>query len=218
MLLGLLAVLSPATVDAASIRYDGEISRENNALLLQRVAGQHIDQLLIDSPGGSVEAGIALGNWLFDHGIDVVVDGYCLSSCANYVFTAARHKTVRPGAVVAWHGNFHHLDATGLWRDDVAARVADGEREEVARREIRALVERLVGLEKAFFNKIGVDQYLCWVGKQPPYSVPYYYFLSAADMRRFGVDNVSLPPGYENTPLGDAPWSIQYLALQPATP
>ena len=36
-----------------------------------------------------------------------------LSSCANYVFPAGYHKTIGPGAIVAWHGNYHHLKQTG---------------------------------------------------------------------------------------------------------
>jgi hypothetical protein len=36
--------------------------------------------------------------------VDVIVDGICLSSCANYLFTAGRQKMIRNG-VVGFHGN-----------------------------------------------------------------------------------------------------------------
>ena len=34
----------------------------------------------------------------------LVVDGRCLSACANYLFPAAIRKAVLPGSVVAIHG------------------------------------------------------------------------------------------------------------------
>jgi hypothetical protein len=177
--------------------YRGEINAETNQRFFAQVAGTTPRRLVVDSPGGEVEAGIVLGRWVFEQGADLVVEGECLSSCANYVFTAARRKTVRPGAVVAWHGNYHHLEATGLWRDDVAARRArTGEPEATAEQAVRAQVERLVALERAFFATIGVDERLCWVGKRPPHEVPNYFTLSAEDMARFGVFGVSLPEDY----------------------
>lgn len=37
--------------------------------------------------------------------LTLVVEGICLSSCANYVFTAAPRKIIRANAVVGWHGS-----------------------------------------------------------------------------------------------------------------
>jgi hypothetical protein len=54
----------------------------------------------------------------------------------------------------------------------------------------------LVALEQALFDRIGVDGYLCWVGKMPPYEAPDYYVLSAADMARFGVEDIEAPADY----------------------
>lgn len=191
-------VLAAAACEVkGDVHYRGEINAENNRRFFAQVADGTPQRMIVDSPGGEVEAGIALGHWVFTQGIDLVVDGECLSSCANYVFTAARRKTVLPGSVVGWHGNYHHLEATGLWRDDVGARVRrTGEEVARAERAVRAQVERLVAIERAFFDAIGVDQQLCWIGKQPPYAVPGYYTLSAADMARFGVFHVTLPEGY----------------------
>lgn len=186
--------------------YKGEISAVNNAAFFKRYAGKPVAQLDINSVGGEVEAGIELGLWVHRHGLDVTVTGLCLSSCANYVFTAGRHKDIKPGAVVAWHGNYHHLEETGLWRDDVALRMRrDGEDKNTATRIVRAQVDKLLAMEKQFFLEIGVDEYLCWVGKMPPFSVRDYYTLAVEDMARFGVRDVSQPwqsrdpsaPGYK---------------------
>jgi hypothetical protein len=74
-------------------------------------------------------------------------------------------------------------------------------------------VERLVGLERDFFARIGVDEFLCWVGKVPPYKAPNYYFLSGQDMARFGVSRVQTPPGYESTDVSGFSEHIMYIRL-----
>jgi hypothetical protein len=146
--------------------------------------------------------------------VDVIVEDYCLSSCANYVFPAARHKTVKPGAIVAWHGNYHHLFQTGQWRDDVPVRMRrTSESREQATKHVYKQVKHLVAIEKEFFHYIGVDEYLCWIGKQEPFNVPNYYFMSATDMARFGIDNVTLPPDFQNTDVSRFNMDIVFIRL-----
>jgi hypothetical protein len=203
-----------AAGDATAV-YRGPISAENNAGFFARVAGQPVRLLLIDSAGGDVAAAIDLADWVHARQLDIAVTGVCLSSCANYVFPAARQKEIRPGAVVAWHGNYHHLAHTGLWRDDVVLRMQrDGEDRETATRYVQSQVARLVALERDFFARIGVDEQVCWIGKQPPYNVADYYFLSAADMARFGISRVQVPAGYTTMDLGGFDASIVYLKLE----
>jgi hypothetical protein len=199
---------------AQTVHYSGPISEAHNRAFFASIEDQPATRLVMTSGGGEVAAAIALGRWVFDHGIDIEISEHCLSACANYVFTAARHKTIRPGAVVAWHGNYRHLKATALWRDGVARRVErDGQDRDTARREVLAQVDRLVRLEQDFFERIGVDQYLCWIGKMPPYSASNYYFLSKADMARFGVTHVQTPPDYERTDVSGFAFNIMHLRL-----
>lgn len=209
-----MPAVSGGNPDSGSVAYTGPISSENNRLFFARLDDSPVRRLRIRSSGGEVEAGIELGLWVFEQGLDVVVSGYCLSSCANYVFTAGRRKTIEAGAVVAWHGNYHHLQATGLWRDDVAARMQrTGEDAVAATAGVRAQMLHLVRLEEAFFNRIGVDQRLCWVGKMPPYNAPNYYFLSLADMARFGVHSVQAADDYVATDVSGLDQHIVYLPL-----
>jgi hypothetical protein len=101
----------------------------------------------------------------------------------------------------------------------VRRRVArDGQDRDAARREVLAQVDRLVRLEQDFFRHVGVDEYLCWIGKMPPYNIPNYYFLSKADMVRFGVTQVQTPPDYERTDVSYFPFHIMYLRLGDSTP
>ena len=218
----LFTVLACITLHAAAaepgsgvVHYDGPISAEHNRRFFERLAGRPLQRLSITSSGGDVAAAIALGEWVFAQHLDVEVPDYCLSSCANYVFPAGRRKIIRAAAVVAWHGNYRHLEETGLWRDDVALRMRrDGEDEQTAIRYVREQLEYLVGLERDFFAGIGVDEYLCWVAKQPPYNVPDYYFLSTHDMARFGVKQVQAPPDYVQTDVSRFAERIEYVQLE----
>lgn len=210
-----LSVAAAGAAGNATASYSGVISAENNAGFFARVAGQPLRRLLLDSGGGDVAAAIELAGWVHARQLDITVTGVCLSSCANYVFPAARHKRIVPGAIVAWHGNYHHLAQSGLWRDDVVLRMQrDGEDEQTATRYVQEQVARLVGLEREFFTRIGVDERVCWIGKQPPYTVPDYYFLSVADMARFGITHVAAPAGYPATDLTGFGVNIVYLELE----
>jgi hypothetical protein len=217
ILLAWLSLPGIACGDAggATAVYSGSISAEHNAGFFARVNGRPLRRLLIDSGGGDVAAAIELADWIHAQQLDITVTGVCLSSCANYVFPAARHKEIRPGAIVAWHGNYHHLAQTGLWRDDVELRMQrDGEDEQTATRYVQTQVARLVALERDFFARIGVDQRVCQVGKLPPYNVADYYFLSVADMKRFGITAVQAPVDYTATDLRGFTANIVYLELQ----
>jgi hypothetical protein len=216
---GLFLVLFMPSVHAADTGYvayySGPINVQRNNEFFARVKDRKISRLRITSSGGEVEAGVALGRWIFENRVDVHVEDYCLSSCANYVFPAARYKTVKQGAIVAWHGNYHHLLQTGLWHDDVPVRMQrTNESREQATNHVFKQVKKLVAIEQDFFQYIGVDEYLCWIGKQDPYNAPNYYFMSATDMARFGIDNVTLPPGYQDTDLSRFSMDIVYIRLR----
>ena len=212
-------IANPAIADislaAGAAYYTGSISAEQNQRFFEAVQGKAVKRMVITSSGGEVEAGIALGLWVFNHRLNIEVPEYCLSSCANYVFLAGHHKSIGAGAIVAWHGNYNHLKQTGLWQDGIASRMErHGEDAATARVQVREDVERLVDLERDFFARIGVNEYLCWIGKVPPYNAPNYYFLSRQDMARFGVTHVQTPPGYGSTDVSDFSDHIIYIKLR----
>jgi len=214
MLLSAVPCVAAGDRPDGTVHYQGEISAEHNRQFFASLDGRPLQRLSITSSGGEVAAAIALGEWVFARSLDIEVPDHCLSSCANYVFPAGRRKLIRPGAIVAWHGNYRHLQETGLWRDEVATRMRrDGEDEQTATRQVETQVDRLAGLEHGFFTRIGVDDRVCWIGKQPPYNVPDYYFLSTADMARFGVDRVQAPADYAATDVSRFVDSIVHIEL-----
>ena len=183
--LGLLARAqgSPAaTVEASAdaVIFSGQINTRSAAQFLRLLQDPEIKRLVITSRGGSVAAALDMATAVHDRQLDVEVPTSCLSSCANYIFPAARHKAVgRPGAV-AWHGNMAHVlylrqTGQGSWSAS----------------EMRS-ARQLAMREAEFFRRIGVDGFICWFAKIAPYDVDDFYYLSAQDMERFGIHDVTL--------------------------
>jgi hypothetical protein len=139
--------------------------------------------LLIRSGGGEVGVGIDFGEWIHARALDVVVDDFCVSSCANYVFTAGRRKVILPGSLVAWHGNAHLAEG---W-DDIAKMPASDQPR--ARAHMRNLRTR----EKTFFQRIAVSECIARIGSTR-LDLHGFYTMSPQDMRRFGVRNVQGAP------------------------
>lgn len=61
-----------------------------------------IDTLVINSLGGAVIDGMEIGEVIRRDKLNISVDGYCISSCANYFFLLAAAKTVK--GIVGFHG------------------------------------------------------------------------------------------------------------------
>jgi hypothetical protein len=62
----------------------------------------------ISGGGGQVTEAVKIGLDLSRSGADVIVDGPCLSSCANYLFLAGKHKSIEGDGFVAFHGSPWH--------------------------------------------------------------------------------------------------------------
>ena len=94
-------------IDGSTAYYTGVITERSADWLLELAAETDapVDTLVINSLGGHTTTGRRLGQWVRDQGITVVVDEFCFSSCANYIFTAAPKKIIRDGAYVGWHGS-----------------------------------------------------------------------------------------------------------------
>ena len=92
------SVESPST-----LRFKGDIDK-STAEEFFKVVTPSTQQIIVSSGGGDAETGLAIAEYIFNHKIDIVVEGHCASSCANYLFLAANKKTVRPGSWLGFHG------------------------------------------------------------------------------------------------------------------
>jgi ATP-dependent protease ClpP protease subunit len=213
----LAALLEPARaatevrLSADRIEYRGTITEQANAeaLALFAAAGFKPTVLWIESKGGSARAGIELGDWVFARRLDVAVDTFCFSSCANYVFTAGARKLLAAHASLVWHGGpTQPVDATALeqllqqtlqqqtaeTRDALEARYSSAQ----LREQLQASLQELIDLETGFFIRIGVDPRITTLGQRrvPTEGGPYTgWDYSLDDLATLGVHNVQPADG-----------------------
>lgn len=164
----------------------GQPVKEVSALLATH--GEAIEWLDIESPGGEVMSGLALGELVLHHdlGVRVIGDG-CHSSCANYVFTAGRQKVIAEGAVVTWHGSALQQ----RWSNTSSMRPSE-------RSALREFIREWKALQKGFFERTGIDERITIVGQD--LRCRCTWALSAKDMARFGL-HAKVPESYTDTDM-----------------
>ena len=171
-----------ATVERSgdAVIFNGQINGRSVGEFKRALQDPGITRLVITSRGGGVAAALDMAVAVHERGLDIDVPTACLSSCANYVFPAARRKVMARPGVVGWHGNMAHVlylqqSGQSSWSES----------------EIRSARE-LALREAGFFRRIGVDGFVCWFAKIEPYNVEDFYYLSREDMERFGIREVVL--------------------------
>lgn len=153
------------------IVYAGPLTTEANArafALFDAQANKPVT-LSMYSPGGNTDVGMELGNWVRKNNLTVKVLEMCFSSCANYVFTAAKKKVVSNFAIVGYHGGLSsmtfELDPSN---EAVLAALPSGEREAARAKlmdDIRQWTAPQIAREKRYFDAIGVQQRITTLGQ-----------------------------------------------------
>lgn len=157
--------------------------------------------LSIRSLGGEVNTGMALGAWVYSHQLNVRVLEFCLSSCANYVFTAAKQKIVSNFAVVGYHGGPGDLKKLKFdaKTDDMLSTLGPEARKTMMNDFARTI--KIDGQrEVAYFQKIGVRSDISSLGQDDQYekftagAAGWTY--SQEDFALLGVRNITVinPP------------------------
>ena len=84
----------------------GEIVDED-AKQIEKYFGIGIEMIIVRSGGGSVVGALEIAKEMNKRKINMIVDKYCLSSCANYLFIAAYKKSLLSGSVLGFHGGVY---------------------------------------------------------------------------------------------------------------
>lgn len=137
---------APIRVAGRVLCFAGDIDRGSAARAISLMAGRDLSAMVVTSDGGEVRAALALARALRVRGLTLVVSRRCISSCANFLFPAARSKAVAPGGLVIFHGGIAPGALGGLLGDP-------SERE-------------LLTETRAFFREIGVNGAITY---DPPY-------------------------------------------------
>ncbi|WP_139139040.1 ATP-dependent Clp protease proteolytic subunit [Alteromonas confluentis] len=185
---------SLANRDVNALHYDGPINKENNQKVFNDFdnATDKPDLLVINSGGGDITQGMALGKWVHEHNLNVEVSVVCASSCANYVFPAANKKFLRKDSVLLWHGSAWQQDWAGSEDIEGFSVIINAMRQQetqfYADLEIDNLFtvygQHVKALKERFLNYFGYG--------------PQGFDYSVDDMSRFGIKNVILKDGEWN--------------------
>lgn len=187
-------------IEGDVLRINGDITKSMYKDVSRYLQGNDVTSILITSNGGDIDAGISIGRLIYTYKLDIEVLDYCISSCANYLFTAAVNKTIQDGAAVIWHGNtqqknFREFDLCGRTVSSFDGFPMDNEEiKEMSTPEIQREWAVRQQSEYEFYELIGVNDYIARVGQEPKY---YGNFtLSVEHMLTFGVTNVQAPKNY----------------------
>jgi hypothetical protein len=193
------------------LEYRGELTQEANrrAFAFFEDAPRKPHRVCIDSDGGSAEAGMQLGAWIFTNSLSVSVSTRCLSSCASYVFIAGRTKSLSPHATLMWHGGATQPISTAqlnVLLDTTLASMSDSERGQFLRHysresllsELERSHQQLIDAEQRFFQMLGVDPRIATLGHlhQRELLRPGQYFVgwdySLEDLATLGIHDVNI--------------------------
>lgn len=122
--------------------------------------------LAIRSRGGDVVHGMELGEWVHAHKLDVKVMEFCLSSCANYVFTAGARKIVSSNAMIGFHGGLSSQEMSIGGSMKAAYDAMTAMQQAAFQAKLRTERKPRLDRETAFFKTIGVRQDLTTYGQE----------------------------------------------------
>ncbi|MGX5914537.1 hypothetical protein ACR0ST_07380 [Aliidiomarina sp. Khilg15.8] len=190
--------LAQIDTDGSLLIIEGYINQATVDRIRQLSTDHEFSRLRVNSPGGDPLANIQLGGWIHRRQLDIEIQEQCLHSCANYLFTAAKRKTIYPGAVVAWSGGALEESWTQQWQNYLIPGV---------RHVVEQYLDRFLRREIRFFERVGVDQRITVYGQDEEHGCMsddmqgFYY--SVPDLLSMGVYDVNTPGRNWNEAFAD---------------
>lgn len=92
-----------AVIDTHTLRFEGSINIDDISNF-NELFTKDIETIVVTSGGGDVLAAIPIAEKMQRQHIDIVVNGICASSCANYFFIASKRKKVAQESLLLFHG------------------------------------------------------------------------------------------------------------------
>jgi hypothetical protein len=163
----------------------------NNEVFQLYEENKTINLIAIQSKGGEVNTGLDLGSFIYSNGLHVRVDSYCLSSCANYVFTAGNVKYVSRNSLIAFHGG---ATSESTENDTFLEQRPILERK-ILIDKYKSYRKKLVIREKEFFDFIGVQQRITTIGESnnflPLWEAQYVgWYYTKGSLSKLGVKDI----------------------------
>lgn len=211
-------------LDGHQIIYRGGLTAEANAKVfaLYEKATVKPTLLSIRSPGGPIDVGLALGEWTHQQRLDVRVDEFCFSSCANYIFTAGVKKILGKDAIIGFHGGASSDSFNMAQMNATLARIPAEQREKVredVEQQLKAYIESNRKREADFYQAISVAQKITTLGQEGVYHIyqktgfrGWYYSLD--DMEKLGLKNIHVVGGDWNPERQENRYKIYRVSLE----
>lgn len=215
--------------------YVGKIDREGFRKLkdLYDKAEMKPSALIITSSGGEAKAGVDMGFWVYENKLSVEVTRYCFSSCANFIFTAGREKTLGKRAMLIWHGGAHqpnlfdqaenivnNLPIKGNYQASYkdSTKCQPNQSKDDCKKHFERSLYSLKFNESLFFYKLGIDPNLPYYGQLPHYTrqmdITSYtgFYYSLEDLKKMGVLGIHVKGGGTWKPESNVNYKKAYKA------
>lgn len=159
------------------LRFDGVIEPKSYDEFINKI-DDDVRVIILNSGGGYVEVGLKIAAEMKRRNLNVIVRGFCVSSCANYLFLAGQKKTI--DGIVGFHGNVQAMKRAEC-------------KENIEIKDVKYCEE--FTFEKSFFESIGMSNFLFDVtqsdDKGMQTDLQYaYYAPSARTLKALGVNDV----------------------------
>lgn len=186
--------------------FNSHITEESVDQFISKNSDNIPSKIILNSVGGEPIAAMRMGLWIFKNQISVEVRLFCLSSCANYLFTAGKEKTITAPGVVGWHGsaeqkNFRERDsrfdliAQNIENKYTISEVDSKEFYDAKNASDYLYSKKFRPFQEKFFNTIQVNEYLTRLG-QEPINQRHMWTTDKLSLANFGVCNFYAPLDY----------------------
>jgi hypothetical protein len=141
--------LSETTIRLSGLIEKGSLEK------YRQVSKSGYTKLIVQSAGGFPLIALKIAQDIRQREVEVVVDSYCFSACANYLALAGKRLTVPCEALLGWHGS-----PTLESREELRKRaIANSYPEELIEKYWQWL-STFATDEQKFYDQIGVDNHL----------------------------------------------------------
>jgi hypothetical protein len=189
------------------VRFSGEFSSLVVDDVIQNFRNSKSKWLIIKSKGGEVKSALRLADYIYDNRINVIIEDYCISSCANYIFPAADIKIIDKTGVLGFHGG--PRDPIEIDVKDLGEQFESMPKEQKAaviaamKSDMQSIQKSLSTLENSFYTKIGVSKELPYFGiavatsemKNTNPDKYWGFFYSLEKMKEMNITNIYIAGG-----------------------
>ena len=184
------------TLKESTFEFRGQLVKGDCQRFIAKV-GKGTNVLKVNSAGGDAFEGLCIAREMLKRNFEQtsVIDGICVSSCANYLFLGSKGRLIQNG-IVGYHGNITALlkqdPHNSALRDQLLeAKVDPKEVERIAADFTKHQRSNSI-LEQAFLKKIGVRQELFEATQRPDKGtgdeIAYTFLLpTASTFLKYGI-------------------------------